>query len=113
MIQIGKIARQVLSVLGYLHRNRIIHRDIKPHNLLVQDSDLNIKITDFGLSTFIPKPDGMTLTVCGSNSYMAPEIFLRKGYSFEVDVWSLGVTAYWLMYKCYPFTGYSQAELHR
>jgi serine/threonine protein kinase len=85
-----------------MHRNNIIHRDIKLGNLFLT-SDMNMKIGDFGLAAAI-EHDGdrkkyvanYCRTICGTPNYIAPEILFdtQNGHSFEVDIWSLGVVMY-------------------
>lgn len=102
--------RQIVSAVQYCHQKQIIHRDLKAENLLL-DSEMNIKIADFGFSNeFVP---GQTLdTFCGSPPYAAPELF--KGLRYEgpeVDIWSLGVILYTLVSGTLPFDGNNLKEL--
>ncbi|XP_058423878.1 serine/threonine-protein kinase MARK2-like [Diceros bicornis minor] len=95
--------QQLVSALHHCHQRGIVHRDLKPENILLDD-DLNIKLTDFGLSTMFL---GRKLTsCCGTLSYVAPEIL--RGLEYDgpaVDVWSLGVVLYVMVTGCLPFPG--------
>jgi mitogen-activated protein kinase kinase len=86
---LGKIAESVLNGLSYLHENRIIHRDIKPQNILL-DSHGNIKLCDFGVSGVVV--NSLATTFTGTSYYMAPERIQGHPYSVTSDVWSLGLT---------------------
>ena len=93
--QLISISRQILSAISECHKNRIAHRDIKPSNLLM-DSYKRVKVTDFGLSQQIC--DGnITDKCCGSFHYKAPEVLSNASHDpFKADVWSIGVTFYYL-----------------
>lgn len=75
----------ILSGLAHMHHQNITHRDLKPANILVDGNSI-IKIADFGLSTeFV---SGRTLTAeYGTEQYIAPGMFLRRGYTESVDIW--------------------------
>ena len=90
-----KFFRQLITGISYMHNHNICHRDIKPENLLL-DKDMNIKISDFGLSAFIGEDayDSSSLqhTTCGSPNYVAPEVLKDSGYNGRFsDIWSCGV----------------------
>ena len=104
---VWKIMIELLSGLSYLHEEvKIIHRDIKPDNILVTDNN-HVKITDFGISAI--NRDDINDTVRFHNSamgpilFMAPEIGKEETYSFKVDVWMLGLTFYKLMAWGIPY----------
>ena len=122
-----KITKQLLEGAYFLHKYGIIHRDIKTTNIMVQInsplkksvistsmgandfqkihedmSDVTLKIIDFGLSKIMGENE-MTNEPYGSLSYKAPELILHKYYNFKVDVWSIGITIYYIVYKVLPF----------
>lgn len=90
-----EIFAQALKALQYLHPRGVAHRDLKPENILVESrSPLSIKLADFGLAN--DRPD--LKTVCGTQQYTAPEIYLGSKYTASVDLWSIGVIILQYMY---------------
>uniref|UniRef100_A0A4W4F405 Serine/threonine-protein kinase DCLK2 n=1 Tax=Electrophorus electricus TaxID=8005 RepID=A0A4W4F405_ELEEL len=93
------------SAIKYLHGLNIVHRDIKPENLLVyehQDGSRSLKLGDFGLATVVSGP---LYTVCGTPTYVAPEMITEAGYGLQVDIWAAGVITYILLCGFPPFRG--------
>nr|XP_040037868.1 LOW QUALITY PROTEIN: serine/threonine-protein kinase DCLK2-like [Gasterosteus aculeatus aculeatus] len=91
------------GAVKYLHRMNIVHRDIKPENLLVceyRDGTKSLKLGDFGLATVV---EGPLYTVCGTPTYVAPEIIAETGYGLKVDIWAAGVITYILLCGFPPF----------
>lgn len=87
-----------------MHKNGIIHRDLKLGNLFITDK-MEIKIGDFGLATSIQYEGERKHTICGTPNYIAPEILEGKtlGHSYEVDIWALGVILYTLLVGRPPY----------
>lgn len=102
-------SKQILDGLKYLHRTKIIHMDIKPGNILI-DSNLDAKITDFSVSSsysgFHPE-DIVKFPFVGTGKYIAPEILSKSHMKIKeaekIDIYSLGVTLYYLFYGDYPY----------
>lgn len=113
--------KQILTGLQYLHGMNIIHRDIKPENILLNitkrttpeelqrgpwdedELDIQVKIADFGLAKFTGEMQ-FTNTLCGTPSYVAPEVLRKTDYSSKVDVWSAGVLLYVCLCGFPPFS---------
>ncbi|MGH0119331.1 UNVERIFIED_CONTAM: hypothetical protein FKN15_002134, partial [Acipenser sinensis] len=91
------------QALAYTHSKNVVHRDLKPENLLVQhnvDGSSTLKLADFGLAMEVTEP---IFTVCGTPTYVAPEILSEKGYGLQVDMWATGVILYILLCGFPPF----------
>ncbi|EDW34640.1 GL22352 [Drosophila persimilis] len=102
------------SALEYLQTQRVVHRDIKPDNILLDDGG-HAHLTDFNIATRLQK-DAMACSMSGTKPYMAPEVFLCAldevaGYSYPVDWWSLGVVAYEMRSNVRPFVVHSNTPL--
>lgn len=100
---------QIASGLHYLHSLNLIHRDLKPHNILLSKNG-NIKIADFGFVKDYTE-NSMFDTLCGSPIYMAPEILQHKKYDAKVDLWSIGIILYEMLSAEPPFTASNHIEL--
>ncbi|KAK4565583.1 Calmodulin-dependent protein kinase cmk2 [Recurvomyces mirabilis] len=105
--------RQVLEAVDYLHQNHIVHRDLKPENLLylTRAADSDLVLADFGIAKHLDTPDGVLKTMAGSFGYAAPEVMLKRGHSYPVDMWSMGVITYTLLCGYSPFRSESLADL--
>jgi polo-like kinase 1 len=89
-----------------MHSHNVIHRDLKLGNLFL-DKNLRIKVGDFGLATKVADSEEKRKTICGTPNYIAPEVIdgdkEKRGHSFEVDVWSMGVIFFTLLVGKPPY----------
>ena len=108
--QLKFIAGCVLIGLNYIHENKIIHKDIKPENL-VYDTKGYIHITDFGISKIYHPENGKENS--GTPGYMAPEVLFSKDHDYSVDFFSLGVCLYELLMGKRPYRGHNKKELRK
>lgn len=95
--------------LRYVHGQGIIHRDVKPDNVLL-DADGHVHLTDFNVASDII-PGKMLTSKSGTLAYLAPEVYGGRGYDVRADWWSLGVLFYECIYNKRPFEGNSETSL--
>lgn len=115
------VLSQIIDALEYLQRHNIIHRDIKPGNILLnraigdQKNNVLIKIADFSLSAITDNQEGVVedKIVVGTPYYMAPEIIKRKKYDSTVDIWSTGVLMYEMISHNRPFEAELKSDLRK
>lgn len=108
------VFRKMVDMLHHCHQLGVMHRDLKPENFLLTSKNLDravIKATDFGLSIYLQPGERLTELV-GSPYYVAPEV-LQKNYSFEADLWSLGVILYILLSGLPPFWGDNEEQIFK
>ena len=102
---VGRIIfKQIVSAVAYLHSKNIAHRDIKLENIMI-GKNKQIKLIDFGFSVTCKEGKNIRI-ICGTPSYMAPELTLKKDYDGKkVDVWALGIIVFVMCAGFYPFRG--------
>lgn len=102
-LEVMYYTKQIVNTLEYLHKNWVIHWDLKLGNLMLNDL-MDLKLGDFGLATKLDFDGEWKWTICGTPNYIAPEVLEGKnGHSYEVDIWSLGVIIYTLIIGKPPF----------
>jgi predicted ATPase/signal transduction histidine kinase/tRNA A-37 threonylcarbamoyl transferase component Bud32 len=110
------IAIQITTVLGVLHRQQVIHKDIKPSNIIINPLTNEIKLTDFGIASLLPR-ETLTLetpeTIEGTLSYLSPEQTgrMNRVLDYRTDFYSLGITFYELLTATLPFQSLDPLEL--
>ena len=109
--EVLEIAAQVADALDYAHASKVVHRDIKPGNILYDRDSGTVKITDFGVARILDNQRTRTGTVLGTPSYMSPEQVSGAKINGQSDLFSLGVTLYQLLTGSLPFEGDSVAAL--
>ncbi len=100
--EVQHIIHQLVSAMQYLDSIQILHRDIKPDNLLLTKNH-TLKMIDFGFSTENRLSNELYSTICGTPMYMSPELLSGHPYSKKSDLWSLGVISYELFHGKNPF----------
>ncbi|XP_053984226.1 serine/threonine-protein kinase PLK1-like isoform X3 [Hylaeus volcanicus] len=101
---------QMVTGVAYIHSQKVVHRDLKPGNMLLSDRMI-VKIGDFGLATRLGD-QRRRVTICGTPNYIAPEVLYKQAYSYEADVWALGCILYALLVGHPPFDTATLAETY-
>lgn len=100
--QVRSVARQLVAALHYLHSARIMHRDMKPQNVLVC-ADGSVKLCDFGFARAMSVRTLVLTSIKGTPLYMSPELVQEQPYDHRADLWSLGIILYELVVGEPPF----------
>lgn len=111
IFEVYRIVCDVAIALEYAHENNIVHRDIKPGNIIYNPSPYQVKVTDFGIARLVDDSKTNTGEILGSPLYMAPEQLKGKKVNRAADIFSLGVTFYQLLTGQLPFIGDNLAAL--
>ena len=102
--EIRFFAAQLILALKFIHSHKIIYRDLKLENIVMNDDGF-IQLIDFGLSKNVLNDNDRAFTYCGTLEYMAPEIYACFPYTYSVDYWALGIVLFEMAYSMRPFTG--------
>ena len=105
------IVARVADALGYAHRQNVVHRDVKPGNVMYEPENDVVKVTDFGIARITDSSRTKTGMVLGTPSYMSPEQLQGKKIDGRSDLFSLAVSLYQLVCGKLPFEGDSMAQL--
>jgi serine/threonine-protein kinase len=105
------IVARVAEALSYAHRQNVVHRDVKPANIMYDPQADAVKVTDFGIARITDSSKTKTGMVLGTPSYMSPEQLAGKKIDGQSDLFSLGVTLYQLSCGSLPFQGESMTQL--
>lgn len=110
-VEVYRIVLNVAEALAYAHAQHLVHRDVKPANLLYCEQPFQVKVTDFGIARMVDHAHTRTGEILGSPLYMAPEQLQGQKVSPSSDIFSLGVTFYQLLCGRLPFNGENLAAL--
>ena len=102
-------ATQVVAIFTYMHSYKVVYRDLKPENLLL-DADGYLKMVDFGFAKVLKD---RTWTLCGTPEYLAPEIILNKGHGYGADWWCVGILCFECLTGGTPFVSNDPMDGYR
>lgn len=111
VVLVYQLMVQIASALAYAHKQGVVHRDIKPGNIIFDDEKQKVIITDFGIAHLMDKSKTRTGAILGSPFYMSPEQVQGKRIDGRSDIFSMGVTFYQLLTGQLPFRGESLATV--
>lgn len=103
----SSILKTLVSTVAFLHDNGVVHRDLKPPNILFASEDCaaeSVTICDMGFAKQLRADNGLLMTPCYTAMYVAPEVLKRQGYDAACDIWSLGVILYIMLSGRCPFS---------
>lgn len=93
---------QIIFAVQYLHRNNILHRDLKTQNIFLTKTNL-VKVGDFGIARFLRNKQDLATTAIGTPYYLSPEICQRRPYNYKSDMWAVGCVLYEMCALRHPF----------
>ncbi|CAK56402.1 unnamed protein product (macronuclear) [Paramecium tetraurelia] len=110
---VAKILATVLDSLDYLQKSNVLHRDLKPDNLILRNKGIldDVVITDFGLADIYSSTGNYMFSRCGTPGFVAPEVLQDKLYDFKIDIFSVGCLMYLLLTHKQAFRGTNYDEI--
>lgn len=111
VFEVYRVVCDVAQALAYAHDSNVVHRDVKPGNIIYNPSPYQVKVTDFGIARLVDNSKTSTGEILGSPLYMAPEQLKGKKVNRAADIFSLGVTFYQLLTGRLPYHGSNLAAL--
>jgi serine/threonine-protein kinase len=111
IVIVARIGQKIANALAYAHRKSVVHRDVKPANIIYDGESGSLKITDFGIASLIDDNKTRTGTLLGTPSYMSPEQVAGEKVDGRADIYALGVSLYQLLTGKLPFIGDTLANL--
>ena len=111
VFEVYRVVADIASAMAYAHSCNVVHRDVKPANVIYNPSPFQVKVTDFGIARLIDDSKTSTGEILGSPLYMAPEQLAGSKVDVQADIFSLGVTFYQLLTGELPFKGENLAAL--
>lgn len=116
-VQTRLILAEVILGLEHLHESGVVYRDLKPENIFI-DNTGHVKIGDYGLAKYLAgRGKGphleRTESICGTRNYLPPEMLFEEKYSYEADIWTLGVVLYRMLCGALPFEAQRTRDLFK
>lgn len=109
--QVASVGARIADALAYAHLHNVVHRDVKPANVMYDPASDQVKVMDFGIARITDSSRTKTGMVLGTPSYMSPEQLLGKKVDGRTDLYSLGVMLYQMTCGQLPFVGQSMGQL--
>ena len=104
---------QTCSALNYIHSKKIVHADLKPHNVLLHGKDYDVKLADFGISQALSRNYNQLHEMAGSLAYSSPELLSGEPYNEKTDVWALGCLLYEMITLKLAYGGGSEESIRQ
>ncbi|KAF4657929.1 hypothetical protein FOL47_008233, partial [Perkinsus chesapeaki] len=101
--EVLRMFTQLCLAIHHVHKQRVIHRDLKSQNVFLHGPSRTVKLGDFGISRVLEQTRDLARTMVGTPYYLSPEIIMEQPYGFKSDVWSMGIILYEMLTLKHPF----------